>query len=226
MTNHSDPQQEDASFIPTYLAIEAMRDNGYKNTAYALAELVDNSVQANATAVEIICIEEWHQVQERQRKRLSKIAVLDDGEGMTAIVLRKALQFGNGTRLNDRSGIGRFGMGLPNASISQAKRVDVWTWQNGPENALHTFLDVGEIKRRERQEVPVPTVNAVPQEWRDRALSISKSGTLVVWSQLGSDRMTWKGARATLRNTGWLLGRIHRRFIRDALLPENWIILS
>jgi hypothetical protein len=218
MTTDADAGQEDASFIPADLAIQAMRDNGYKNTAYALAELVDNSVQANATAVEIICIEEVQQVRERQRKRLSKIAVLDDGEGMSAPVLRKALQFGNGTRLNDRSGIGRFGMGLPNASISQAGRVDVWTWQNGPENALHTFLDVDEIRRRERKEVPIPRPTSVPREWRNRAIAIGKSGALVVWSKLGADRMTWKGARATLRNTGWLLGRIHRRVIGDKSL--------
>lgn len=206
-------ETEDASFIPADLAIHAMRDSGYRNTAYALAELVDNSVQANAGNVEIICVEEMQQVRERQRRRLCKIAVLDDGEGMTAPVLRKALQFGNGTRLNNRSGIGRFGMGLPNASISQASRVDVWTWQNGCDNALHTFLDVDEIRQKKRRDVPEPQASPIPEEWRQRAEAIGRSGTLVVWSKLGADRMTWKGAKATLKNTAWLLGRIHRRFI-------------
>lgn len=223
MSTDIESDQDDASFIPPDLAIQAMRDNGYKNTAYALAELIDNSVQANAKSIEIICIEELQQIRERQRKRLSKIAVLDDGDGMTGPVLRKALQFGNGTRLNDRSGIGRFGMGLPNASISQAARLDVWTWQNGPENALHSFLDVDEIRRRERREVPEPQLSPVPKEWRDRAAGLGNTGTLVVWSKLGPDRMTWKGAKATLRNTGWLLGRIHRRFIHDKSLSINLV---
>jgi len=223
MNTKPEHDQEDASFIPPDLAIQAMRDNGYKNTAYALAELIDNSVQANAKSIEIICIEEMQQIKERQRKRLSRIAVLDDGDGMSASVLRKALQFGNGTRLNDRSGIGRFGMGLPNASISQAARVDVWTWQNGPNNALHSFLDVDEIRRRERREVPPPKSSPVPEEWRNRAENIGNSGTLVVWSGLGADRMTWKGSKATLRNTGWLLGRIHRRFIHDKSLSINLV---
>lgn len=223
MNTKPEHNQEDASFIPPDLAIQAMRDNGYKNTAYALAELIDNSVQANAKSIEIICIEEMQKIKERQRKRLSRIAVLDDGDGMNAPVLRKALQFGNGTRLNDRSGIGRFGMGLPNASISQAARVDVWTWQNGPDNALHSFLDVDEIRRRERREVPPPKSSPVPEEWRNRAESIGNSGTLVVWSGLGADRMTWKGSKATLRNTGWLLGRIHRRFIHDKSLSINLV---
>lgn len=210
--------QEDASFIPADLAIQAMRDSGYKNTAYALAELIDNSVQAKAKNIEIICIEEYVQLSTRSRKRLSNIAVLDDGVGMDSITLRKALQFGNGTRLNDRSGIGRFGMGLPNASISQAGRLDVWSWQNGPDNALHSFLDVQEIRDRKRKNVPVPEMLAVPIEWRERATSIGSSGTLVVWTKLTPDRLTWKGAKATLKNTGWLLGRIHRRFISNNLL--------
>ena len=74
--------EEDASFIPADLAIQAMRDSGYKNTAYALAELIDNSVQAEAKNIEIICIEEQMQLADRRRKRLTKIAVLDDGLGM------------------------------------------------------------------------------------------------------------------------------------------------
>lgn len=213
MATEAGAEVEDAPFIPADLAIQAMRDSGYKNTAYALAELVDNSVQAEADNCEIICLEEWRLVGERSRKRLSQIAVLDDGNGMDAVVLRKSLQFGNGTRLNDRSGIGRFGMGLPNASISQAGRVDVWSWQNGPDNALHTYLDVQEIRERKRKDVPVPEPRPVPAEWRERAREIGTSGTLVLWSRLGADRMTWKGAKATLRNTGWLLGRIHRRFV-------------
>ena len=78
--------------------------------------------------IEVLCLERRAVVNERERSRLHEIAVLDNGSGMDATTLRMALQFGNGTRLDDRSGIGRFGMGLPNASISQAARVDIWTW--------------------------------------------------------------------------------------------------
>ncbi|MBY5841270.1 ATP-binding protein [Rhizobium leguminosarum] len=220
-TNHE--TIDDDAFIPADLAIQAMRDSGYKNTAYALAELVDNSVQAEAKSIEIFCIEEQVQVVERIRRRLNKIAVLDNGDGMDATVLRKALQFGNGTRLNARSGIGRFGMGLPNASISQALRLDVWSWQNGPENSLHTYLDVNEIRGRLRTKVPPPEARPVPEEWRRRAAHIGKTGTLVVWTSLSADKLTWKGAKATLKNTGWLLGRIHRRFIGSGKLEIRLI---
>ena len=75
---------------------------------------------------------------------------------MNVAELRRALQFGNGGRLNDRSGIGRFGMGLPNSSISQARRVDVWSWQDGKANAIHSYLDVSEIEDGRLQNVQSP----------------------------------------------------------------------
>ena len=137
-----DKQRTDGEIIPPELAVKAMRDSGYKNTAYALAELIDNSVQAKATSVQVICIEEYQQVNKRSRRRIQAIGVLDDGVGMTPEILRLALQFGNGTHLTDRRGIGRFGMGLPNSSISQCRRVEIWTWQNGPDNAMYTYLDL------------------------------------------------------------------------------------
>lgn len=204
-----------AEIIPLRLAITAMRDSGYKNTAYALAELIDNAIQADATLVEVLCIERRELVSARERSRLNRIAVMDNGSGMDSATLRKALQFGNGTRLNDRSGIGRFGMGLPNASISQTQRVDVWTWQNGPDNAIRTNIDLREIAKGTMREVPEPDYDPVPDEWRDLANGLGHSGTLVVWSDLDIDRLTWKSAGHTLVNIERVVGRIYRRFIMD-----------
>jgi sensor histidine kinase regulating citrate/malate metabolism len=132
--------------VPTHLVVKAMRDSGYKNAAYAIAELMDNSIQAGATNVELLCGERVERLTQRTRSRIKEIAVLDNGCGMDAETLQMALQFGNGTRLGDFSGIGRFGMGLPNSSILQARRVDVWSWQDGPNKAIHTYLDIDEIE--------------------------------------------------------------------------------
>jgi len=44
--------------VPASLDVKAMRDSGYKNAAYAIAELVDNSIQAGAAVVERLCQEE------------------------------------------------------------------------------------------------------------------------------------------------------------------------
>lgn len=204
---------DDALYLETHLALQAMRDNGYKNTAYALAELIDNSIQAEATQVELFCLEENEFVEERFRWRLSKIAVLDNGSGMDLATLRRALQFGNGSYRNDRSGIGRFGMGLPASSISQGSRVDVWTWQAGPDSAIHTYLDLDEIKQKSIRSVPVPQQDPLPEEWRQRAEDLGAKGTIVVWSKLDRQRLTWAGASATLKNTALEAGRMYRYFI-------------
>ncbi len=191
-----------------------MRDSGYKNTAFALAELIDNSIQAGATSVEVLCAEEQAVVNKNVGRRLAKIGVLDNGSGMDGLTLRRALQFGNGTHLLDRSGMGRFGMGLPNSSISQCRRVDVWTWRAGPANALHTYLDLDEILSGTTREVPEPEADGVPREWYSpRSENLSTTGTLVVWSEFERTRLTWKHAKATLDNTEILIGRMYRKFI-------------
>ena len=176
MTNHD--------IVPPHLVVKAMRDSGYRNAAYAIAELIDNAIQAGATQVELLCGERRQLVRQRERTQVSEIAVLDNGSGMSADVLRMALQFGNGTRLDDRSGIGRFGMGLPNSSISQARRVDVWSWQDGVENAIHTYLDIDEIIGGKLSQVPQPQFKAVPEIWRTIGTCFEQAGTLVVWSTI------------------------------------------
>ena len=76
-------KNSNVDIIPPSLAIRAMRDSGYKNTAYALAEIIDNSVQAQATNIELICIESAEVVNQRERSRISAIGVLDNGCGMS-----------------------------------------------------------------------------------------------------------------------------------------------
>lgn len=206
------PAQGRFDLVPTNLAITAMRDNGYKNTAYALAELIDNSIQAGASRVEVLCSEREEQLSHRRRRRIDEIAVVDNGCGMDITTLRMALQFGNGTRLDDRSGMGRFGMGLPNSSISQCRRVDVWTWQAGLESALHTSIDLDDIERGGGDQVPLPTTRAVPSLWLSGVnFASEQSGTLVIWSKL--DKCAWKTAKAIIENSEFLVGRMYRRFI-------------
>lgn len=201
------------TFVQPGLAITAMRDNGYKTTAHALAELIDNSVQAGAKLVELFAVEEPQTVTQRQRLRVTELAVLDSGCGMNLETLRQALMFGNGTHLKDRSGIGRFGMGLPASSISQCRRADVWSWQDGPNSALHTYIDLEEIGKGIVSDVPLPTPQAVPESWQGLSCGLGESGTLVVWRDL--DRVNWRGAKATLENTEFLIGRMYRRQIAE-----------
>ncbi len=202
--------------VPAHLAVQAMRDNGYRNAAYAIAELMDNSIQAGATHVELLCAEKKELVNSRQRSRIHQVAVLDNGCGMDASVLRMALQFGNGTHLNEADenrGIGRFGMGLPSSSISQCQRVEVWSWQESPENALYSYLDLNEIRQRRMTEVPEPQLKAVPHLWLKVGKYFESSGTLVVWSNI--DRCIWKTSNSIIDNSELLIGRMYRKFLNS-----------
>ncbi|MCQ3810877.1 MAG: ATP-binding protein [Acidimicrobiia bacterium] len=190
-----------------------MRDNGYQNTAYAIAELIDNSLQAGATAVELLCRERREFKTKRERWTIEKIAVLDNGAGMDAETLQMALQFGNGTRLDDRSGIGRFGMGLPSASISQCKRVDVWTWQEGPAQALHSYIDLDDVAEGRQTGIADPEADPLPKEWLAAGQAIGDTGTLVVWSNL--DRCMWRNGTTIINRSESIIGRMYRQFIHD-----------
>lgn len=192
--------------------VEALRDSGYRNTAYAIAELIDNSIDANATEVEVIVDEcPTESKGGRTVNRVHRIAVLDNGSGMDKDSLRRALKFGDGAgRRNGR--IGRFGMGLPNSSLSQCRRVDVWSWTSGPANAQHTYLDLDQISSGDGI-VPEPKANPVPDEWLEVTGSETSTGTLVVWSQL--DRVQWFRADSTFNSTENIIGRVYRRKISD-----------
>ena len=200
--------------VPPHLAIQAMRDNGYKNTAYAIAELIDNSLQAGAKNVQLLCGEEEIDGARNNRiTRISQIAILDDGHGMNEDVLRLSLQFGNGTHLDakNQQGIGKFGMGLPASSISQCTLVEVWSWQDGVDNALYTFLDIHQIKNKQLIEIPKPKKHKIPKIYSRIGKEFGKSGTLVVWSNL--DRILWRKADAIINNSEFLIGRLYRKFL-------------
>ncbi|MHC8520854.1 ATP-binding protein [Rossellomorea sp. H39__3] len=214
------------TYVPAHLAIEAMRDNGYKNTAYAVCELIDNSIQAHASHVHLLCAEAERQLSLRRTTRLEEIAVLDNGEGMPPEVLAMSLQFGNGTRLNkeQRTGIGRFGMGLPASSISQCKRVDVWSWKNGVDSAYHISLDVDEIKREHRSEMPEPRKKAIPYTYTKVVEDFGHSGTLVVWSKL--DRLMWSKGETLVKHSESLIGRIYRKYINSSVLKIQKVVFD
>jgi anti-sigma regulatory factor (Ser/Thr protein kinase) len=182
--------------------IQSTRDSGYKTTASAVAELVDNSLQAGATVIDIRVIESGDSVD---------IMVIDNGCGMDAQTLREALRFGGSSRFDDRTGMGRYGMGLPNASVSQARHVGVFSWKRrqGP---LWSYLDVDEIARGQMSVVPEPVPRALP----DGAGKLQYlTGTIVTWTRC--DRLDNRRISTTCRKLHESLGRIFRYFIWDSV---------
>src|SRR2546423_650942 len=86
--------------------VRGMRDIGYKSTSFALAELIDNAMQASATRIDIVFGFDGG-------AKPTKIAAIDNGYGMQPKMVRASLVWGAGTRAEDRSGFGKYGYGLP-----------------------------------------------------------------------------------------------------------------
>lgn len=185
--------------------VQATRDSGYRSTTSAIAELVDNAIQANARriVVDILKTDDLdHPI---------GVQVLDDGCGMSGVTLRQALRFGGSSRFDDRRGFGRYGMGLPNASLSQSKRVEVWSATKGCPTEF-TYLDVGEIVNGDMTQVPKPVRRVAPH---GRPIGRTSPGTLVAWTQC--DRLDNRRISTLERRVSTLLGRMYRHFLWDGI---------
>ncbi len=207
-------------FIRGRVVINSMRDNGYKNTAYALAELIDNSVQANADLVELVTFSEHIKTDIRSMETVTEIAIFDNGSGMSPEILHAALEFGASENRNDAEGIGRFGMGLPNSSISQCTHVDVWSWQEGY-NPTYTYLDIPKIIEGKLEQIPPPFECPVPEYLIDAIGGrLPSSGTLVLWKNL--DRVKWKTPKSIFRHVQDVIGRMYRYFISESQIVVKY----
>jgi hypothetical protein len=179
--------------------VRGMRDIGYKSTSYAVAELVDNAVEASASHVDIVF---GYDVGDKP----TKIAIIDDGYGMEPKMVRAALIWGAGTRAGARSGYGKYGYGLPSASVSQCQRITIYSITAG--GSWHScYLDIDEISggawtKANRLEMPPEKPDAPPSFVRDFLKKAKRwegfeHGTVVVWEKL--DRIDVK-QRARLRD--------------------------
>lgn len=177
--------------------IRAVREAGYLNISTALAELVDNSLQASATEVAIT-------IHRATSDALPEISVEDNGIGMTKGELEQCLRFGGSSRFDARQSFGRFGMGLPAASLSQARHVEVTAWRNN--GVEHTVaLDVDAIVAGSE-----PALVA-----RRGARSTGVSGCRVRWVEC--DRIEYRRLAWLERSLHRDLGRMYRRFIAGGL---------
>lgn len=137
---------KDDSFFVTEKVMESMRDSGYRDIRKALNDLIDNSEQAGAKKIAIVTTSEKGN-EKNAREKISNIAVIDDGHGMFADMLPIAVKWGGTDRYNERNGLGRFGFGLPTASISVTRIYEVYSKVIGGE--WHKIVvDLNEIAHK------------------------------------------------------------------------------
>ena len=195
----------------------ALRATGFKSTHYALAELIDNSVQSaiedkknKNCNVEVIAID--------KNQRLSKILVIDDAGGMTPEILRKSLGVGRGRATEEtkknRVGQGKtskFGLGLKQASLSQCSRFEVYTWQG--DDVYMSYLDNALMDEGKLKYVPEPIKQDIPEELLNIIKTKKgKSGTCIIWFDI-SPKTTWKTSFGLMKNAEMEFGRMYRHLI-------------
>lgn len=171
--------------IPPFLAgraLKSMRDAGF-DLPTALGEVIDNSLEADANSIVI----NLHEVAvARKRKAVDRIAIIDDGTGMSRDVLHRYLQIGYSTRYMRDDTIGKYGVGATTAALNFATRIDVWSRDTKGGPTRHVYLDLDEaVEAEERGEVVYiqpPEETTLPAGLG--ALFPASTGTTVVWSKI------------------------------------------
>src|SRR5438128_1973726 len=120
--------------------VESMRNTFYRHTGTALDELIDNAIEAGAAKIHIV-----PGFYGKSDAKPDAIAVIDDGHGMVPEMVRLSVLWGGTHRENSRAGFGRFGFGLPSASVNQARRFSVYSILDG--DKWHGItIDLDDIK--------------------------------------------------------------------------------
>lgn len=153
--------------------IESMRSVGYTVEA-AVADIVDNSLSAGAHTVRI----------QYDASDSLYVAILDDGRGMAPDELTNAMRHGSSNPTDQRGSqdLGRFGLGLKTASLSQSRKLTVVSKKEGVITARRWDLDV--VKDSGQWLVVVPDSLELHDLPMYKLLVSQQSGTLVVWQDL------------------------------------------
>ena len=152
--------------------ITSLRDLGYGLTD-AVAEIVDNSIQAGANFVHVTV--KFSGVD-------SYICISDNGMGMSPTQIREAMRFG-ATRDYSSEDLGKFGLGLKTASLSQCDELIVASRQGAERARIGAYCwSIPYVMRSDRWEIlPIPS-DELPLEMRDHLHSTT--GTVVWWRGL------------------------------------------
>ena len=158
-----------APFAPSL--IESMRSLGYSFES-ALADIIDNSISANAKRIDV----------KVEIGKSPYVIVLDDGHGMSDTELCEAMRYGSQNPLakRDKDDLGRFGLGLKSASLSQCRQMTVVSKKKNQLSCYRWDLDYimqrkdWKLQRLDNEEIEeLPCVQAMFEN--------IESGTYVLW---------------------------------------------
>jgi hypothetical protein len=190
--------------------VSSLRGLGYSPET-AIADLIDNSITAGAGKVEIDV--QWHDGK-------PAVAIMDDGRGIEEDKLQEVLRLGgtgpDSARADDD--LGRFGMGLKTASLSQCRRMTIVTKVAGGLTAVTLDVDVI-IARGWVALVP----DTLPDHPFVAALQTRATGSVVLWEHIdelsGLAGLTKEAFYLRLEEIRRHLGMIFHRFINGDATP-------
>ena len=204
----------DVKLVNDATALLSLRDSDFDSYS-AFGEVVDNSIQAQSTDIKIKV--DYEVDRHRSRKKtyavMKEVAFGDNGCGMSSDTLHRCMQLGYSSRFNDRSGIGRFGVGMTLAAINQCKHIEIYSKQEGA--VWHwTYVDLDEITSDPptMSHIPIPEERKIPDQYR--SLVSTNQGTLVIWSAY--DRQPVSALEMLEEMKIWF-GRTYRKFIWKGL---------
>lgn len=163
-------------FLPPNAPVlmEATRAIGY-SLETALADIIDNSITANATKIDINFFPFGNPY----------VAVLDNGSGMNQEELINAMRYGSKNPLDTRTvtDLGRFGLGLKTASLSQCRKLSVISVKSGEVVGVQWDLDfIATSNDWSLKLLSQDDIQACPHI--NELTSSTGHGTLVLWQEL------------------------------------------
>jgi len=155
--------------------VHSLRSVGY-SLETAVADIIDNSIAAGASNMWI-----FFNVGDGS----PAFAIIDDGDGMSALELKEAMRLGSTSPLEKRRNcdLGRFGLGMKTASFSICKRLNVASASSGKISGARWDLD--DISQNNRWDIEI-----LPEKEIQRIPFIEHlpgNGTAIVWEKI--DRM-------------------------------------
>lgn len=201
--------------------IKSLRDMGYDFTT-AVADLVDNSIEAGASVVAIDVEFDGDD---------SWVRIADNGKGLTPAQLREAMRYG-AKREYAKEDLGKFGLGLKTASLSQCQRLSVASRTNPERADIAAYCwDIEHIEETNRWEILPLERNGLGPAIREPLKE--KNGTVVLWQRL--DRILGykhpygekarKSLSALCRDVEEHLGMVFHRFLSNDLQRKKFRIL-
>lgn len=201
--------------------VRGIRDLGYRSNGDAVAELIDNALQAEADRVDVVFGYEGS----GSTKKPVQMAVVDNGHGMEPAMIRMAVMWGGTHRENDRDGLGRYGYGLPCSSVSLGRRFTVIS-QVGGGSLSAVELDLDDIAAGRYTDaegdivVPAPRPAALPAFVADHIANVYPggwtSGTVILIEKL--DRLEWTTTQGMRDNLCRQFGVTYHKLRGEAAL--------